>query len=165
MKKFGFYWPNLVFGILSVLLGIFLIAGPTDVLTNVIFILVGIVMILSNAEPLYLAVKTQKWPVFVYRLILVIFGIMFIFTHNSALCVIVGLLFIALPIILILYSEDKKNEFFHQLPLLIIGIVILILSPDGALNILYKVLGVVLIAFGLFAIISSAYVQKEIKNE
>jgi uncharacterized membrane protein HdeD (DUF308 family) len=163
MKKFGVLLPNLLVGILSLLLGIFLIAGDTDILTKLTFIFIGIFMIATNIIPLIESVKRNFWYEFAYRLILVIFGICFIFYHNTTLCIIVGLLFIILPIIKISIAEDKKNEFKNQLLTLIIGFIILLVSPDTVIKALYVVLGVVLIAFGLFAIISSFYTQKEIK--
>ena len=165
MKKIGVALPNLLLGIVSLLLGIFLIAGDLNVLTKLTFIFIGIFMIATNILPLINSIQSSRIYELIYRLILVIFGICFIFYHNTALCIIVGILFIILPTIMIVIAPDKKLELKYQLPTLVLGIIILLLSPDTIIKALYIVLGVILVIFGLFAVVASFYTQKEIKNE
>jgi uncharacterized membrane protein HdeD (DUF308 family) len=164
MRKFGINFVNLIFGILMVILGIWFVAGNTEVLTKVLFIILGIVIIAANITPLVYAIRDKNLLEIIYKSILVIFGIVFMFWHNTAILVIVGILFILLPVITIILSDNKRDELMIQLPSIILGIVIIIIGPATIGKILFVALGVVAIVFGLLSILSSFYRQEIIKS-
>ena len=160
MKKFGINWVNLVLGILLIAVGIFFCAGNTDILTKVLFVIIGVLMIASNVKPLIDSIKANDTIDIVARVLFIVFGIMFIFYHNTALSIIVGVLFIVFPVIKIILAENKMAMFIANLPELIIGIIILIVGPSAVGHVLFVVLGIFLIVFGIFSILSSFYKQE-----
>ncbi len=160
MKKFGINWVNLVLGILLIAVGIFFCAGNTDILTKVLFVIIGVLMIASNVKPLIDSIKKNDTIDIVTRVLFIVFGIMFIFYHNTALSIIVGVLFIVFPIIKIILAENKMAMFVANLPELIIGIIILIVGPSTVGHVLFVVIGIFLILFGIISILSSFYKQE-----
>jgi uncharacterized membrane protein HdeD (DUF308 family) len=164
MRKFGINFVNLIFGIVMVALGIWFCSGDTEVLTRVIFIVLGVVMIASNITPLVYAVRDKNLLEIIYRSILVIFGIVFMFWHNTAILIIVGILFILLPCLTIVLSDNKRDELMIQLPSIILGVVIIVLGPATIGKVIFIILGVISIVFGVLAIASSFYKQSIIKS-
>ncbi len=160
MKKFGINWVNLVIGILLIAIGIFFCAGNTDTLTKVLFIIIGVLMVITNIKPLIESIKAKDTIDIVARILFIVFGIMFIFVHNTALSIIVGILFIVFPVIKILLASDKMAMFMVNLPELIIGLIVLIVGPNAVGHVLFVVLGVFLIVFGVLSILSSFYKQE-----
>ncbi len=165
MKKIGIKISNLVIGILSILVGLFLVAADAKILATWTFRLVGVIMIVANIGPVIYAIKIRNYLDLILRLILISFGIMFIFYFNSTACVIVGLLFIIMPLIMIGFSKDKKSEFIEKLPTILLGIIILLISPENIVKWFYIVIGIALVIYGGLLVITSIYFQKELNDE
>lgn len=79
MKKIGFKISNLIIGILAIIVGLFLIAADASILATWTFRLVGVIMIIANIGPFIYAVKIRTYLDLILRIILIIFGISFIF--------------------------------------------------------------------------------------
>ncbi len=163
MKKFGVYWQNLILGILLTALGIFFCAGNTDTLTKVVFIIIGVLMVLSNINPLIVSIKRGDTIDIIARILFIIFGFMFMFQHNTALTIIVAIIFIVFPVIKILLAEDKMAMLAVNLPELLIGVIVLIAGTGAVTQALFIVLGVALIIFGVLTVLASFYKQEVIK--
>lgn len=163
MKKYGFNLRNLIFGILLFLIGLFFCFGNTELLTKIIFIVIGILIIASNILPLIDSIKKKLYFNLATHLIEVIFGILFIFVHNKAISIIIGIIFIIIPIINIIISNDKRETLNYYLPSLIFGILVLVLGPSLIGHVLFLILGIVSIIFGIITILSSFYKQEIIE--
>ena len=164
MKKFGVNWINLIIGILLVISGIYFCAGNTEILTKILFVIIGILMVITNIFPLINSINRKDLIDIVARIIFIVFGILFIFVHNTALSIIVGIIFIAFPIIKVLLASDKMTMFMINLPEILIGIIILIVGPQSVSKALFTVLGILLIIFGILDILGSFYKQEIIKE-
>ena len=156
---------NLIIGILAIIVGLFLIAADASILATWTFRLVGVIMIIANIGPFIYAVKIRTYLDLILRIILIIFGISFIFFYDATAYVIIGLLFIIMPLIMVMLSNDKKSELVEKLPTIIIGIIILLISPGTLAKWFYIVVGILLALYGTLLILTSIYIQKEIDNE
>ena len=165
MKKIGFKISNLIIGILAIIVGLFLITADASILATWTFRLVGVIMIIANIGPFIYAVKIRTYLDLILRIILIIFGISFIFFYDATAYVIIGLLFIIMPLIMVMLSNDKKSELVEKLPTIIIGIIILLISPGTLAKWFYIVVGILLALYGTLLILTSIYIQKEINNE
>jgi len=165
MKKIGFKISNLIIGILAIIVGLFLIAADASILATWTFRLVGVIMIIANIGPFIYAVKIRTYLDLILRIILIIFGISFIFFYDATAYVIIGLLFIIMPLIIVILSNDKKSELVEKLPTIIIGIIILLISPGTLAKWFYIVVGILLALYGTLLILTSIYIQKETDNE
>lgn len=147
-----------------VVIGIYFFAGNTEILTKIIFVIIGILMVITNIFPLINSINRKDLIDIVARIIFIVFGILFIFVHNTALSIIVGIIFIAFPIIKVLIASDKMTMFMINLPEILIGIIILIVEPQSVSKALFIVLGIFLIIFGILDILGSFYKQEIIKE-
>lgn len=85
--------------------------------------------------------------------------------YDATAYVIIGLLFIIMPLIIVILSNDKKSELVEKLPTIIIGIIILLISPGTLAKWFYIVVGILLALYGTLLILTSIYIQKETDNE
>ena len=164
-KRLGLKVSNLIIGILALIVGIFLIAADASILATWTFRLVGVIMIITNIGPFIYAVKIRNYFDLILRIILLVFGVMTLFYFNTTFSIIIGLIFIIVPLIIVLISDDKKAELIEKLPTIIIGIVILMISPGKLVKWFYIILGILLALYGAILILTSVYVEKEIDNE
>ncbi len=165
MRRLGLKLSNLIIGILAIIVGLFLIAADASILATWTFKLVGVIMIITNIGPLIYAVKIRTYLDLILRIILIIFGISFIFFYDSTAYVVIGLLFIIMPLVMVTLAEDKKSELVEKLPTILIGIIILLISPGTLAKWFYIVVGILLALYGAILILTSVYIQKEIDNE
>ncbi len=165
MKRLGFKISNFIIGIIAIAVGLFLIAADASILATWTFRLVGVIMIIANIGPFIYAVKIRNYLDLVLRIVLIIFGISFIFFFDSVAYVIVGLLFIIMPLIMVMLAKDKKSELVEKMPTILIGIIILLISPGTLAKWFYIVVGILLALYGAILILTSVYIEKEIDNE
>lgn len=165
MKRLGFKISNFIIGIIAIVVGLFLIAADASILATWTFRLVGVIMIIANIGPFIYAVKIRNYLDLVLRIVLIIFGISFIFFFDSIAYVIVGLLFIIMPLIMVVLAKDKKSELVEKMPTILIGIIILLISPGTLAKWFYIVVGILLALYGAILILTSVYIEKEIDNE
>lgn len=165
MKRLGFKISNFIIGIIAIVVGLFLIAADASILATWTFRLVGVIMIIANIGPFIYAVKIRNYLDLILRIVLIIFGISFIFFFDSVAYVIVGLLFIIMPLIMVVLAKDKKSELVEKMPTILIGIIILLISPGTLAKWFYIVVGILLALYGAILILTSVYIEKEIDNE
>ncbi len=165
MKRLGFKISNFIIGIIAIVVGLFLIAADASILATWTFRLVGVIMIIANIGPFIYAVKIRNYLDLALRIVLIIFGISFIFFFDSIAYVIVGLLFIIMPLIMVVLAKDKKSELVEKMPTILIGIIILLISPGTLAKWFYIVVGILLALYGAILILTSVYIEKEIDNE
>lgn len=135
----------LTFGIFGLLAGILLIALDTAFLIKIVFIVMGIVTILYNLPALTLGLMTLKTRVGLVTLILslvsVIVGFMMLFWHERVLMIALGVYMLIFPLIQIILAKDKLMQLKTELPKLIIGVVLLLIGPAKALNLVFDIAG------------------------
>lgn len=133
----------MVFGLLIALLSVFSFDG----LANFICVCIGLLIIIVNIFPLIMAISLVEHdrryiPDLVLTLISIVVGIVFMIDRkNIIISIVLAFILIILPIIRIIMSDNKKEKFKEELPLLIIGILL-------AFNVGDKIFQIALISFG-----------------
>lgn len=164
----------LTFGLLGLLTGTLLIALNTDFLLKIVFVVMGVVVIVSNMPGLFVSFMSMKTrmeiglPSLILSMISVFIGILMIFWHTGVLMSVVGGYMIVLPLIQILISKDKLLRLKTELPKLIIGIVLLLIGPSQTLNVMFDIAGwIILILTAVYVIamlIGQTTVSKHVSN-
>lgn len=150
MKKIKEHPILLVSSLFFLLIGIFLIVSNPDYVVNMIYWIVGLPCIISGVIKLITYENNED---FFDGITSIVIGVAFIFFHNFIVTIILGVLFIGFPIYRIIKSYNRKERFLQELPLLIIGLVMM-LSGDLLINIFIKVLGVIAILYALYLFIA-----------
>lgn len=133
----------MVFGLLIALLSVFSFDG----LANFICVCIGLLIIIVNIFPLIMAISLVEHdrryiPDLVLTLISIVVGIVFMVDRkNIIISIVLAVILIILPIIRIIMSDNKKEKFKEELPLLIIGLLL-------AFNVGDKIFQIALISFG-----------------
>lgn len=133
----------MVFGLLIALLSVFSFDG----LANFICVCIGLLIIIVNIFPLIMAISLVEHdrryiPDLVLTLISIVVGIVFMVDRkNIIISIVLAFILIILPIIRIIMSDNKKEKFKEELPLLIIGLLL-------AFNVGDKIFQIALISFG-----------------
>ena len=64
------------------------------------------------------------------------FGICLIFFHQTFMLIIIAVYLIALPIVRIILNPMHLVQFYHELPRFLLALVLILLTPEGVLNVL-----------------------------
>jgi hypothetical protein len=155
MKKNNLALPFiLTFGILGILLGILLLAIDFSKLLSVIFIIIGIFILIANLPSFIFSVTSGNVGGIITSALPILAGALMIFWHNSVLIYLIGIYLLILPILRILLSKDKSLSLRIELPRLILGVILLLIGPATAVDVLFEVAGYVVIALSvLFTVI------------
>lgn len=167
--KLKFKLKNLDTICILFIIGLLLLIIPTSKLIDVIFIIIGAVIILTNVMDTITAFKDyeKNKKDALLGLLNIILGIILIINHGIVILILIALYFIALPLYKLYYATNKKDQFISDLPKYIIGVVLILLSPKVIVDIIIVVLGICFICVSVLILIGSFYMEKEIdkKNE
>lgn len=141
---------TLCFALFGILAGVLLIALRADLLLRVAFVIVGVLTVLTQIPGVVtglLQISERRGKLLLITSALsAAMGLVMIFFHSALLSVILGLYLIVLPLILVLNDSDKRARLEKELPRMILGVVLLLVGPAAALDILFDVAGWVIIA-------------------
>lgn len=157
---------SILFGAALILLSIF----AFDTLKNIVFVIIGVLLILINSLFLIetLLEKNLKylWFNLLFEIMGIILGIIFLNNDNQAVIIIVAIYLILFPILRIIISLNKKERFKNELPLLIVGILLLLFSfaLDDILRVVTIIIGAIIVFYGILDIIISIKYMKQIDN-
>lgn len=131
--------------VLGVLAGILLIVLDTHLLLRVAFIIMGVLTVVTQLPSavtglLHLSEKGGKL-LFASSAVSVLFGFLMIFWHSALLTVLLGIYMILLPLILILTDRRKGERLKQELPRILLGVVLVLIGPATALDVLFDVVG------------------------
>lgn len=155
--------------ILYFIIGLLFVVIPSATLKDMIFVFVGIVITLTSLFPtIYffnLASHDNRfYTPAIASFVSLIIGIMFIFWHNFVLSIILGVVLIVLPVIRIIFSENKWREFKRQIPYFVLATLLFFIPFDAILGVVFKVFGGLLMAISLLGIVLvSIAIRKEDK--
>ena len=161
---------NWVTPIIYILIGLAFICIPSNVLIDIIFTVLGLIIIFLNLVPcIYYFMMGSKdsryYPYAVMALISVIIGFVFIFQHNAVLAIILGIWLVVLPIVRIILSNDRKHELVKAIPYFVAAILLFFIPAEAILDIVLKVFGGCLIALGLIAIVYNIIISNKHNNK
>ncbi len=155
MSKFKINTRLLIEGIIITILGLLLCFIKADTLIKIVFIIIGILIILGSINDLIIGYKLKDKVKLISSIIDIILAIILIFFHNIVFLIVIALYLLIYPIIRIFKNPNHYLQFKFELPRLLLAIVLLILSPQGILNILFIILGIFMIVIGILTILGS----------
>lgn len=140
----------LILAIPGLIIGLLLLLIPTDFLLKLIFVVMGVITVLSSIPGLIAGVAAfstagGKLSLIVSAISAVV-GFLMIFNHNELLMVFLGIYMIVLPALNVLLAKEHFRQFKAELPKLIIGILLILLGPANTIDMLFRVAGWVVIA-------------------
>lgn len=138
--------------------GLLLLVIPYEVLKDMLFTTIGIIMVVVNIFPCvlyWLSYKTDNRYLMpaVMATISVTIGVIFIFWHEWFVSIILAVWLIILPIYRICINKNWKSQLKNEIPYFIVA-ALLFFTPFGAvLAIVLKVFGGILMVWGLISLI------------
>lgn len=170
-KSFNRYLGGsiLLTALFGVLAGILLIALDTSLLLKIIFVIMGIVTVFYSLPGIavgLMSISTGAGKVtLIFSVLSAVLGFLMIFQHESYLMFFLGGYLIIFPLIEILLAKDKLVRLKAELPKLILGVVMLVVGPAGALEVLFDVAGWIIIVLTAFYTLLSLLSLKKPKNQ
>ena len=80
-------------------------------------------------------------------------GIVLIFWHNNIFMIIIGIYFLLFPVLEIALAKDRMCQLKSELPKLIVGVVLLVLGPAGTLDLLFDIVGWIVLGLTALSIL------------
>lgn len=158
----------LVYTVFGILAGLLLILVPTDFLLWLVFVIMGVVTVVSNVPGVIMGIMSINRMSGVFTLVCsaisVTLGILMIFWHQDVLLIAVGIYMVLLPIIDILLAKDHASQFRAELPKLIIGVVLIVLGPAGTIDVLFDVAGYIVIVLSAIYLIATVVGLHKLQN-
>lgn len=152
-------FSTLVVPVIGVAVGILLLIFSshdewTETILHVSFIVLGALVVIVSIPSLIagiLSINTTYGRILtVFSAVSVILGILIIFLHNEFFKYIVAVYIIAVPVVSILISTEKRTvRLKRELPKIIIGIILLIIGFADMLSLLITIAGWVAIVFSI----------------
>ncbi len=153
---------------IGILLGLLLIAIPVGFLLDLVFFIMGIATIVVSLPALISLLPLRHTKVgnisLICTTLMVIAGFLMLFWHSSILLIIVGIVMIAQPILSIASATDRQARLKAELPKLIIGVILVLLGPANAIDILFDVAGVGLIVLSILYLLWTYRLIKKTQN-
>ncbi len=150
------------------LLGILLILIPVSFLLRLVFVVMGIVTIVSNLPGLAEGISTFSTPKGKASLILsaiaIVIGCLMIFWDNGILMIVLGIYMILLPLINIILSKDPMSRLKTEAPKLVIGLVLILLGPAGTFELLFDIAGWCMIVLSIMYVITVYLTMRKRQN-
>ena len=164
----GFSRATLTIAGVGALIGLLLIVIPIGFLIDVVFFIMGIATIAVSLPALFSLLPLRHTSVGKVSLIstalMVIAGFLMLFWHSSVLLIVVGVVMIVQPILAIASDSDRQARLKAELPKLIIGVILVVLGPANAIDILFDVAGVGLIVLSILYLLWSYRIVKKVQN-
>lgn len=135
-------------------IGIAFVFVPANTLLWLTFILLGSLMIICNIPTLIedlsnLKTNKKNVPGLIFTLLCITLGIVLIFWKQKVLLICVGIFFIAFPLFKLIIAENKKKQLRYELPKMILGAIAIILGPENTMNVVFKIIGIIIILAGI----------------
>ena len=164
----GFSRASLAIAGVGALVGLILIAVPVGFLLDLVFFIMGIATIVVSLPALISLLPLRNTRVgnisIICTALMVFAGFLMLFWHSSVLLVAVGVLMIVQPILAVAKDFDRQARLKAELPKLIVGVILVLLGPANAIDILFDVAGVGLIVLSILYLIWSYRLVKKAQN-
>lgn len=158
----------LIYTVFGVLAGLLLLLVPTSFLLWLVFVIMGIVTVVSNIPGVIMGLMSIGRPSGILMLVLsalsVTLGVMMIFWHEEILMIVVGIYMLLLPILSVILAKDHGAQLKAELPKLIIGLVLVILGPAGTIDVLFDVAGWIVIALSVIYLVTVLLSVRKLQN-
>lgn len=150
-----FQLEKLIISFITLILGIVLIVIDGSFLASILFIVIGLIIFILNIVPLIEAAKYLKYrnkvavSQFISALITIIISILLIFFQRR-ITILIGIFLIVISIInMVVDNHHWKTELKYQLPLFIIGVLLVSVGFGFILDFILASIGWVLAIISL----------------
>lgn len=156
--------------IIIALIGLLFILIDPGKLMHIVLIVVGIFVIIVSVNDIIANLSIPvRGPITTTNLVMsivsLVVGIAMIIWQNTLMSVILAIWFIVMPIVRIVTAINKKEQFKHEIPLFIVGVILLVFGPWSILDVLFKVVGGILIAAAVIDLICYFVLDHKAKKE
>lgn len=156
---------NIFSNLILLIIGILFVAIDGAKIVNIVFIILGVLIIIFNIQNFITCCKNLKYktPVaigqFIFSLLTIALGVILIILQGKV-SIIIGILLLVYAIYKIIMNRNFiKEELYFQLPLILVAIVLMFLGNIS--NILLTVIGVIFIIAALFNIILAIFYKRK----
>lgn len=143
----------LIFAIPGLLLGLLLLLIPTNLILQLLFVVMGVITVISSIPGMIAGVAAFSTAAgkisLIVSLISAVVGCLMIFNHSELLMIFLGVYMILLPVLNILLAKNHFSQFKAELPKLVIGLLLILLGPATTFDMLFRIAGWVVIAVTL----------------
>ena len=164
----GFSRATWVIAGVGALIGLLLILIPVGFLLDLVFFIMGIATIVVSLPALISLLPLRHTKVgnisLICTALMVFAGFLMLFWHSSVLLIAVGILMIAQPILAVVNAPDRQARIKAELPKFIVGVILVLLGPANAIDILFDVAGVGLIVLSILYLLWSYRLVKKAQN-
>ena len=164
----GFSRAALTVAGIGILIGLLLIVIPVGFLLDVVFFIMGIATIVVSLPALFSLLPLRHTKVgnvsLICTALMVFAGFLMLFWHSNILLIGVGVVMIVQPVLAIASATDRQARFKSEMPKLIIGVVLVLLGPANAIDILFDVAGVGLIVCSILYVLWLYKIIKKSQN-
>lgn len=159
----------LLIGVLGILLGVLLLAIDPAFLLKILFVVMGIITVLSAVPGLFVGISSVDTAAgrvsLIVSLISIVIGFLMIFWHSSILMIVLGIYLLVFPLIEILLSKDKAVRLKSELPKMIVGLVLILVGPAKALDVMLDIAGWGVIVFSVVYVVLSLFAGVRNQNK
>lgn len=164
---------GIILGIITIMIGVMFVLIPYEELVSFLFTFVGICIMAINALPCFLnwmkyEATKQDLKDAIVSTISVLLGFIFIFCQGLArdiFSIIFALWLIILPIIRIVNSENKKEQFKKEIPYFLVGLLLFFVPTGAIFSIVLKIFGAIVILYGIINIVLTIVGHKNDNND
>lgn len=148
--------------IIGLILGILLALVPMSSLVSLMIMIIGIYIIIVNGYKIYVRLSNNEKSSneMLLEVISVLIGFLLIFLNGVVITVITSLYLIALPIYNIVILKGDKKVIINNMPSIVIGIILLVCGLS-TFDILFKILGIIVILASLAYLGYNYYLYKK----
>ena len=159
---------NIFSNLILLIIGILFVAIDGAKIVNLVFIILGALIIIFNIRNFITCCKNLKYKTptaigqFILSLLAIALGVLLIVLQGRV-SIIIGILLLIYAIYKIIMNKDFiKEELYFQLPLILVAIVLMFLGNIS--NILLTVIGAIFIAAALINIIIAVLPKRKWQN-
>ncbi|MFI3252220.1 MAG: hypothetical protein R3Y60_03665 [bacterium] len=139
-------------GLIMICLGIYFLCAPADVIKNIVFVVIGLLLIALSIYKLYLIKFNLSNENAMMSIIIIVIGVILILFSSLVnwVFIICGIYILVEPVLKLLKSKQVKEQFMLELPKIILGIILILLAFDGIYGILFSAIGICLLIYGVY---------------
>ena len=132
--------------LVGIALGILFILLDGAFFARVVFIIFAVIFIIEAILALFSEVVRKNIFLLIANILSIVLAILLIFFQETFVRIIVGVYFIAVPVVFLILRRDHfKEEFKEQLPKLVVGVLVLVLGLGTYVDLLLDIVGWLLI--------------------
>lgn len=148
--------------VIGIILGTILTLVPVSHLVNIVIAIIGILMIIFNGYRLYIEMASKKETSndTLMTVIGVLMGFVLLCSSNLVVNIIVAIYLIGEPILKFVLSKRDKNTLIKEVPKIVLGVILLI-AGISTFDILFKILGVIILLLSLVYLGINYYLYKK----